>query len=119
MMTYREFIRSGLPPAPEPDDLKKLRRLTMVACFSSALALFIARSFDNQPPLLAVVSLVGGVVALSMLVVFARLKFCHDLAYWTPDRVAVHRGEAIPMLDDHATHLLDTDRISPDRPLVR
>lgn len=118
-MTYREFIRSGLPPAPEPDDLKMLRRLTMVACFSSALALFIARSFDNQPPFLAVVSLVGGVLALSMLVVFARRKFRHDLAYWTPDRVAIHRGEAIPMLDDHAAHLLDTDRISPDRPLVR
>lgn len=118
-MTYREFIRSGLPPAPEPDDLKMLRRLTMVACFSSALALFIARSFDNQPPLLAVVSLVGGVLALSMLVVFARRKFRHDLAYWTPDRVAIHRGEAIPMLDDHAAHLLDTDRILPDRPLVR
>lgn len=118
-MTYREFIRSGLPPAPEPDDLKMLRRLTMVACFSSALALFIARSFDNQPPLLAVVSLLGGVVALSMLVVFARRKFRHDLIYWTPDRVAIHRGEAIPMLDDHAADLLDTDRRSPDWPLVR
>lgn len=118
-MTYREFIRSGLPPAPEPDDLKMLRRLTMFACFSSALALFIARSFDNQPPLLAVVSLLGGVVALSMLVVFARRKFRHDLSYWTPDRVAIHRGETIPMLDDHAAHLLDTDRMSPDRPLVR
>lgn len=118
-MTYREFIRSGLPPAPEPDDLKKLRRLTMVACFSSALALFIARSFDNQPPLLAVVSLLGGVVALSMLVVFARRKFRHDLGHWTPDRVALHRGEAIPPLDDQAADLIDTDRLSPDRPLVR
>jgi hypothetical protein len=91
----------------------------MVACFSSALALFIARSFDNQPPFLAVVSLLGGVVALSMLVVFARRKFRHDLGYWTPDRVALHRGDAIPPLDDQAAHLIDTDRLSPDGPLVR
>lgn len=118
-MTYREFIRSGLPPAPEPDDLKKLRRLTMVACFSSALALFIARSVDNQLPLLAVVSLLGGVVALSMLVVFARRKFRHDLGFWTPDRVALFRGDAIPLLDDEAAHLVEADRLSPDRPLVR
>lgn len=118
-MTYREFIRSGLPPAPEPPALRKLRLLTMAACFSSALSLVIARALDNQPPFMAVVSLLGGVIALSMLAVFARRKFRHDLGYWTPDRVALDRGEAIPLLDDQAAHLIDTDRLSPDRPLVR
>jgi len=117
-MTYREFVRSGLPPAPEPAELQKLRRLTMVACFSSALALVVARSFDNQPPLLAVLSIGGGIAALTMLVIFGRCKFRHDLAYWTPDRVALHRGEAVPAAEEPAPHEAHADLVPPDRPLV-
>lgn len=118
-MTYREFIRSGLPPAPEPPELKRLRHLTMVACFSAALSLIVARSFDNQPPALAVISLIGAFVALAMLVVFGRRKFRHDLAYWTPGKVALHRGEPIPPFDDEAAQLVGADLAPPDRPLVR
>ena len=104
-MTYREFIRSGLPPAPEPAGLRRLRRLTMIASFAAALALIVVRSLDNRLLELGLMSLVGALVALSMLVVFLRHKVRHDLDYWTPERVALHQFAA--------------DIAPPDRPKAR
>ena len=103
-MTYREFIRSGLPPAPEPAGLRRLRRLTMIASFSAALALIVARSLDNRPVELAVMSFIAALVAMAMLVVFLRHKVRHDIGYWTPERVALHH--------------FAVDIAPPERPMV-
>lgn len=104
-MTYREFIRSGLPPAPEPPALRRFRLRTAGSCLLAAILLGTARALDNQPPMLAVIAFFIGISAFAALVVLFRRKVRHDLDYWTPERVCLHR--AFP------------DVCPPDRPVAR
>lgn len=91
-MTYREFIRSALPPAPEPPALGRFRHLTAGGCLLAASLLGTARALDNQPAVLAVLAFLVGIAAFVALVALIRRKVRHDLDYWTPERVRLHRA---------------------------
>lgn len=104
-MTLREFIGSGLPPAPETPALRRFRLTTAVACFVAAILVFAARALGNHPLWLAsLASLVATGALVSLLVLIVR-KGRHDLGHWTPERVALHHFVV------SAEH--------PDRPLGR
>lgn len=104
-MTYREFIRSGLPPAHEPLPLRRFRHRTCASCLTAAILMAASRAIDNQQPILAGVAFLVSIWAFGSLVVLFRRKVRHDLDYWTPERVRLYR--AFP------------DVCPPDRPLAR
>lgn len=89
-MTLREFIGSGLPPAPETPALRRFRLTTAVGCFVAAILVFAARAMGNHPLWFAsLASLFAAVALIALLVLIAR-KVRHDLGHWTPERVALH-----------------------------
>jgi membrane protein YdbS with pleckstrin-like domain len=100
-MTYREFIRSGLPPAPETPALRQLRMVTAATCLAGAVLLFGARAMGNKPVALALVAAIVALAGLISLVLLVHRKVRHDLDYWTPARVAFH---------NHVAHTPPPDR---------
>lgn len=93
-MTLREFIGSGLPPAPETPALRRLRRVTVAACLAGAVLLTVSRALDNKPVALALLAAVTGFAGLVSVAALVRRKVRHDLDYWTPARVAFHKDAA-------------------------
>jgi hypothetical protein len=89
-MTLREFIGSGLPPAPETSALRRFRLTTAVGCFVAAILVFTARAMGNHPLWFAGLASVFAAVALAALLVLIVRKVRHDLKHWTPERVTVH-----------------------------
>lgn len=90
-MTYREFINSALPPAPEYPALRRLRVITAALCLTSAILLGLSRANGNALPWLSVVSVFISIFSLGLLVHLFRRKMRHDLDYWTMDRVEQRR----------------------------
>lgn len=90
-MTYREFIASALPPAPETAALRRLRVTAAVSCLVSAALVFGSMLLGNDPLWFAGLSHLLAFAGLGILVVFIVRKVRHDLGYWTPERVEFHR----------------------------
>ncbi len=104
-MTLREFIGSGLPPAPEAAAMRRFRLTTAGACFAAGVLVFAARAMGNHPLwFAALASFVASGALVALLVLMVR-KIRHDLRYWTPERVALH----------HCAVTVE----HPDRPLGR
>lgn len=96
-MTYRELIKSALPPAPEYPALRRLRFTTAALCLSSAIAIGTARAIDNSSPWFTLFSFALGIFSLGLLVHLFRRKVRHDLDYWTPERVEQHHLSRRPV----------------------
>lgn len=91
-MTLREYIGSGLPPAPEDTALRRLRLTTALWNTVAAGLFLVARLRSDEPfwllPLATLLILIG----LPMIILlFVRRVRC-DLGHWTPDRVAGHKS---------------------------
>jgi O-antigen/teichoic acid export membrane protein len=89
-MTLREFIGSGLPPAPETPALRRFRLTTAAGCFLAALLVCATRAAGNRPLWFATLASLVATVALAALLVLIVRKVRHDLRHWTPERVALH-----------------------------
>lgn len=91
-MTLREYIGSGLPPAPEDTALRRLR-LTTAFWNMTATGLFVlARLRTDEPFWLLPLAMLLILIGLPMIILlFVRRVRC-DLDYWTPDRVALHKS---------------------------
>jgi hypothetical protein len=93
-MTLRQFLGSGLPPAPETPAIRRLRMATVATCLSGAVLLFTARALGNKPIALGLLAAVMALVGLVSIALLMRRKIRHDLDYWTPARVAFHKDAA-------------------------
>lgn len=89
-MTYREFIKSALPPAPEDPALRRLRFTTAALCLVSAILLGLVRGMNDVMPWLSVFAVVLSLFSFALLVRLFVRKVRHDLDYWTPERVEQH-----------------------------
>ena len=90
-MTYREFVASTLPPAPETSGLRRLRIAAATSCLVSAALVFACLLLGNDPLWFAAIAHLLAVLGLGVLAVFIVRKARHDVGYWTPERVALHR----------------------------
>ena len=91
-MTLREFIGSGLPPAPEGAAMRRLRLTTALWNLTAASLFLVARLGSHEPIWLLPVSMLLILIGLPMMILLLVRRVRSDLAYWTPDRVALHKS---------------------------
>jgi hypothetical protein len=86
-MTYREFFKFAVPPAPEHPALFRLRASAAGLCLVSAIVLGFLRAIGNPLPTLSAGAVFLSYSSFAVLVYLFVRKVRHDVDYWTPERV--------------------------------